>query len=140
MAASAPDGVITKMSPWSVDETMARLTAAVESKGLTVFAVIDHSGAATKVGLALRDTKVIIFGSPMAGTPVMVPAPLAALDLPLKVLVWDDLGQTKLSYTSPEALAARYHLSDDLGARLAGIDALTDAAIVPQPGSMKAVQ
>jgi uncharacterized protein (DUF302 family) len=76
--------------------------------------------------LELRDTVVVIFGSPEAGTPVMVSAPLAALDLPLKVLIWADGNQTKVSYTAPATLAARYQLSDELGVRLAGIDALTD--------------
>ena len=85
-------------------------------KGIKLFAVIDHSGEAQAVGLELRDTKVVIFGSPKAGTPVMQAAPLAALDLPLKVLVWDDGGQTKLTYTPPAALAARYGLSDELAA------------------------
>jgi uncharacterized protein (DUF302 family) len=71
----------------------------------------------------------VIFGSPQAGTPVMAAAPLAALDLPLKVLVWDDGGQTKVSYTSPAELAARYDLDDELAARLAPINAVTDAVI-----------
>jgi uncharacterized protein (DUF302 family) len=77
----------------------------------------------------LRGTKLVIFGSPAAGTPVMEAAPLAALDLPLKVLVWGDGPQTKLTYTAPAALAARYDLSDELAARLAGIDTITDAVI-----------
>jgi uncharacterized protein (DUF302 family) len=77
----------------------------------------------------LRDTKVVIFGSPQAGTPVMDAAPLAALDLPLKALVWDDDGQTNISYTAPAALAARYHFSDELAAKLAGIDAVTDVVV-----------
>jgi uncharacterized protein (DUF302 family) len=91
--------------------------------------VIDHSGEAEHAGLELRETKVVIFGAPAAGTPVMQAVPVAALDLPLKVLVWDDEGQTKLTYTSPAALAARYGLSDELAARLAAIDPLTDAVI-----------
>jgi uncharacterized protein (DUF302 family) len=81
------------------------------------------------VGLELRDTKVVIFGNPKAGTPVMQTAPLAALDLPLKVLVWDDGGQTNLTYTAPAVLAARYEIPDELLPALAGIDALTDAVI-----------
>ena len=96
---------------------------------MKVFAVIDHSGEAARVGLELRDTKVVIFGSPQAGTPVMAAAPPAALDLPLKVLVWADGDQTKVSYTSPAQLAARHALSDALASRLAGIDALTDALV-----------
>ncbi len=122
-------GVTTKLSPLSVEAAVRRLSEIAESKGLKVFAVIDHSGAAEANGLALRDTKVVIFGSPKAGTPVMEAVPLAALDLPLKVLVWADGDQTKLSYTSPTELAARYGLSDELSSRLAGIDPLTDAVI-----------
>lgn len=105
---------------------MARLSELIAERGLKLFAVIDHSGEAAAHGLKLRDTKVVIFGSPAAGTPVMQVAPLAALDLPLKVLVWADGDQTKLTYASPAALAARYALSDEVAARLAGIDALTD--------------
>lgn len=120
-------GVTTKLSPRSVEATVGRLSEIAEAKGLRVFAVVDHSGAAEANGLTLRDTKVVIFGSPKAGTPVMEAVPLAALDLPLKVLVWADGDQTNLSYTSPSELAARYGLSDELSSRLAGIDALTDA-------------
>lgn len=119
----------TKISPLSVDDSVARLTEILAARGLKLFAVIDHSGEARAVGLELRDTKVVIFGSPEAGTPVMVNAPLVALDLPLKVLVWRDGDQTKLTYTKPTALGARYQLPDDLAARLAGIDPITDAVI-----------
>lgn len=122
-------GVVTKLSPWSVADTVSRLSTLATARGIKVFAVIDHSGQARAAGLELRDTKVVIFGSPQAGTPVMVANPLAALDLPLKVLVWADGQQTKVSYTSPAALAARYELNDELAARLAGIDGLTDAVI-----------
>jgi uncharacterized protein (DUF302 family) len=100
---------------------------------MKLFAVIDHSGEAESVGLDLRDTTLVIFGSPQAGTAVMQAAPLSALDLPLKVLVWLDQQQTKLSYTAPAELAARYDLSDDLASRLAGIDAITDAVIHREP-------
>jgi uncharacterized protein (DUF302 family) len=122
-------GIVTKDSPRSVADTVARLLDLLAGKGLKLFAVIDHSGEAKGKGLELRDTKVVIFGSPEAGTPVMVSAPLVALDLPLKVLVWADGEQTKVSYTAPGALAARYGLSDELAARLAGIDPLTDALV-----------
>ena len=121
--------VVTKLSPWSVADTVARLSAVVAARGMKVFLVVDHSGEAEANGLELRDTKVVIFGSPQAGTPVMQAAPLAALDLPLKALVWADGHQTKVSYTTPSELAARYDLSAELAARLAGIDAVTDAAI-----------
>jgi uncharacterized protein (DUF302 family) len=123
------EGVVTKASPWSLDDTVSRLSAVAAARGMKVFAVIDHSGEARDVGLELRDTKLVIFGSPQAGTPVMVAAPLAALDLPLRVLVWVDGHQTKVSYTAPATLAARYSLSPELGARLAGIDAITNAVI-----------
>jgi uncharacterized protein (DUF302 family) len=122
-------GVVTKLSPWSVEDTVARLSAIVTDRGLKLFTVVDHSGEAEAAGLELRDTKLVIFGSPIAGTPVMQAAPLAALDLPLKVLVWLDEHQTKLSYTAPSELAERYHLTDELAKRLAAIDPITDAVI-----------
>lgn len=123
----AESGTITKTVPGTVGDIVSRLTALVDDRGMTVFAVIDHSGEAQRVGLGLRDTRLVIFGSPKAGTPVMQASPLAALDLPLKVLVWDDDGQTRVSFTRPEVLAARHHLSDELASRLAGIGPLTDA-------------
>jgi len=94
-----------------------------------VFAVIDHSGEAARVGMRLRETKVVIFGSPQAGTPVMQAYALAALDLPLRVLIWDDDGHSRVSYTAPDALAARYGIPATLAANLAGIDGLTDALV-----------
>ena len=121
--------MITKTSPRSVDDTVSRLAELLEAKGVKLFAVIDHSGEAEAVGLELRNTKVVIFGNPIAGTPVMAAVPLAALDLPLKVLVWDDGGETKLAYAAPTELAARYDLSDELAARLAAVDVITDAVI-----------
>jgi uncharacterized protein (DUF302 family) len=124
-----PDQLVTKLSPWSVDDTVARLLHVIEAKGAKLFAVIDHSGEAKANGLELRDTRVVVFGNPKAGTPVMQAAPLAALDLPLKVLVWQDGSQTKLSYSPPAALAARYGLSDELAAKLAAIEAVTNAVL-----------
>ncbi len=123
----AEAGIISKRAPGSVADTVARLTELVEAREMTVFATIDHSGEATRHGLKLRETKVVIFGSPTAGTPVMQAAPLAALDLPLKVLVWDDAGQTTISYTDPAVLTERHHLGADLASRLAGIGPLTNA-------------
>ena len=123
--------VVTKLSARSVNETVSRLTNMVTAKGMKLFAVIDQSEEARQVGLQLRDTTLVIFGSPVKGTPVMVASPLAALDLPLKVLVWADGEQTKVSYLAPEALAVRHHLSSGLSANLAGIDALTDAVVAP---------
>jgi uncharacterized protein (DUF302 family) len=121
--------VTTKISPRPVADTVARLTQLLAAKGMKLFDTIDQSAEARGVGLELRDTTLVIFGSPAAGTPVMAAAPMSALDLPLKVLVWDDSGQTKVSYYAPAALAARHHLDADLAAKLAGIDPLTDALV-----------
>jgi uncharacterized protein (DUF302 family) len=118
------DGIVTKLSPRSVPDTVARFTGILGSKGLRVFAVIDQSAEASAAGLTLRETVLVIFGNPAAGTLVMQAAPLSAVDLPLKVLVWADGAQTKVSYVAPAALGARYGLSADLTATLAGIDAL----------------
>lgn len=120
-------GIVTKLSSVSVPDTVARLSVLLAEKGLKLFAVIDHSGEAEAHGMQLRDTKVVIFGSPQAGTPVMDAHPLAALDLPLKILIWADRGETRVSYVAPAELAGRYGLDDELTQRLAGIDALTDA-------------
>jgi len=122
-------GVVTKLSPLSVADTVAKLSEIVTAKGMKLFAVVDHSGEAEAVGLELRETTLVIFGSPKAGTAVMVAAPLSALDLPLKVLVWADGHQTKISYTSPDELKARYDLDEGLAQRLVGIHLITDAVI-----------
>ena len=121
--------VVTKLSPWSVADTVARLSAVVAAHGMEVFAVIDHSGKAREVGLDLRDTKLVIFGSPSAATPVIEAAPLAALDLPLRVVVWEDGYQTLVSYPAPAVVARRYSLDGDLPEALGGIDALISAVI-----------
>jgi uncharacterized protein (DUF302 family) len=124
-------GIITKLSHLPVAETVARLTGMISAKGMRLFAVIDQRAEARQAGLDLRETTLVMFGSPAAGTPVMAAAPLAALDLPLKVLVWADGGQTKVSYYAPAAIAARHHLSAELAGNLAGINALTDALVAP---------
>ena len=124
-------GIVTKLSPRSVPDTVARLTGILSSKGLKLFAVIDQSAEASAAGLTLRETVLVIFGNPAAGTLVMQAAPLSAVDLPLKVLVWADGAQTKVSYVAPAALGARYGLTADLTAKLAGIDPLTDALVAP---------
>jgi uncharacterized protein (DUF302 family) len=124
-------GVVTKFSPRSVAGTVARLKDLLAARNQKLFAVIDQRAEAQQAGLDLRDTTLVIFGNPAAGTPVMDAVPLSALDLPLKVLVWADGEQAKVSYYSPAALAARHHLPADLAARLAGIDPLTDALIAP---------
>jgi uncharacterized protein (DUF302 family) len=109
------EGVVTKTSPRPVTDTVARLVDLLGSKGVKVFAVIDQQAEARAVGLDLRETTLVIFGNPQAGTGVMVASPLAALDLPLKVLVWAEPGgDTSVSYTAPATLAARYGLTDAL--------------------------
>ena len=127
----AVDGSVTKVSPRTVAETVARFTGLAEAKGLKVFAVIDQAAQARQAGLALRDTVLVLFGNPAAGTPVMAAAPLAALDLPLKFVVWDDEGVVKVSYVPPQTLAARWGLSTELATRLAAIGPLTDALVAP---------
>jgi uncharacterized protein (DUF302 family) len=134
MTTQAATDITTKISPWSVSDTVSRLTDLLSEKGLKVFAVIDQSAEARRVGMQLRETVLVLFGNPAAGTPVMAAAPLAALDLPLKVLVWADDGHANVSYYGPGALAARYSLSDDLKAKLAAIDPLTDALLADTDG------
>jgi uncharacterized protein (DUF302 family) len=121
------NGTVTKPSSRSVADTVSLLCQMITTKGMKVFAVIDQAAEARSVGLQLRDTVVVVFGSPLAGTPVMVASPLAALDLPLKILIWDEGGDTRISYTAPDALTARYDLPPELARNLAGIEALTDA-------------
>lgn len=123
------EAVVTKLSPWSMADTVARLSAVVAARGLEVYAVIDHSGKARDVGLDLRGTKLVIFGSPAAVTPLIDAAPLAALDLPLRVAVWEDGHRTLVSYPAPAAVARRYGLDGPLAAALTSIDALTSAVI-----------
>jgi uncharacterized protein (DUF302 family) len=120
-------GTVTKSSSDGVADVVAKLFELVQARGMKILTVVDHSGEAQRSGLELRDTKLVIFGSPTGGTPVMQARPLAALDLPLKVLVWDDGGQTKISYTDPEVLAAHHDLSPELASPLAGIGPLTDS-------------
>jgi len=110
-------------------DTVARLSAVVAARGMEVFAVIDHRANAREVGLDLRDTKLVIFGSASAATRVIEAAPLAALDLPLRVVVWEDGYQTLVSYPAPAAVVRRYGLDGHLADALASIDALTSAVI-----------
>jgi uncharacterized protein (DUF302 family) len=124
------DGVVTKTSSRPVADTVARLVDLLGSKGVKVFAVIDQQAEARAVGLDLRETTLVIFGNPKAGTGVMAAAPLAALDLPLKVLVWAEPGgATSVSYTAPPTLAARYGLTPEAAAALEVVDGLTDALV-----------
>ncbi|MCA1846259.1 MAG: DUF302 domain-containing protein [Actinobacteria bacterium] len=110
-------------------DTVARLSAVVAARGMEVLAIIDHSGKARDVGIDLRETKLVMFGTPSAATEVMQTAPLAALDLPLRVVVWEDGYHTLLSYPAPAAIAQRYGLDGDVAAVFASIDAITTTVI-----------
>ena len=102
---------------------MQKIEQALRGKGLKLFAVIDHSGEAEHVGLHLRATKLLIFGSAMAGTPLMAASPTSAIDLPLKVLVWaDDEGRTQISYNSTAYLEARHSLPQELTQKIAAVE------------------
>jgi uncharacterized protein (DUF302 family) len=126
----AKDGLIRVASRLSVDETVRRLQAAFAEKGLQVFAVIDHSGEAEKVGLKMAPTKLLIFGSPKAGTPLMVAAPSLAIDLPLKALVAQDAeNKVTVTYNDPEYLRERHGFPDELTKNLAGAGALIAKAV-----------
>jgi uncharacterized protein (DUF302 family) len=126
----AADDIVTKASSRSVADTVDRLLGLLGAKGLKVFAIIDQRAEARAVGLNLRETTLVVFGNPAAGTGVMEAAPLSALDLPLKVLVWADGERgTQVSYTAPSALAARYGLTAEQAAAFEGIEGLTDALV-----------
>ena len=123
------EATVTKVSPWSMADTLTRLSAVVAARGMEVLAVIDHSGMARSVGLDLRATKLVIFGSTSAATRVIEAAPLAALDLPLKVVVWEDAYQTLVSYAAPGGVARLYGLEGELADVFASIDSLISAVI-----------
>jgi uncharacterized protein (DUF302 family) len=117
-------------SPYPVSETLKRLDSVLQSRGLTVFARIDHSGEAEKVGMKMHPTELIIFGSPKGGTPVMVASPTLAIDLPLKALVWQDAGgKVWLSYNSAEYLKQRHNIPDDLLKNIAVIGPLLQSVV-----------
>jgi uncharacterized protein (DUF302 family) len=124
------NGIVDVPSNHSVDQTVDKLKGILQSKGITLFIVIDHSGEAAKVGMKMPPTKLLIFGNPKGGTPLMLAAPSIALDLPLKILVWEDTqGKVWLSYNSPEYLKERHDLPQDLVQNIAVIKALaTNAA------------
>ncbi len=123
-------GIIDVRSRCSVPETLTRLQSILREKGMTVFALVDHSGEAEKAGLTMRPTQLLIFGSPKGGTPLMVAAPSLAIDLPLKALAWqDEQGQVWLSYNSPEYLQERHGFPAELLKNIAGIAALVQKAV-----------
>ena len=122
-------GLIDIPSNHSVDETVTKLEGILQAKGITLFALVDHSGEAAKVGMKMRPTKLLIFGNPRAGTPVMLAAPRSAIDLPLKILVWeDDQGKVWITYNSPTFLQTRHNLPADLLQNIAVIETLAAKA------------
>jgi uncharacterized protein (DUF302 family) len=129
MPEAAGNGIISITSRHSVDATLDKLKRILDSQGVKIFALVDHSGEAEKAGLRMRDTKLLIFGNPKGGTPLMLASPTAALDLPLKILVWEDAaGKVWLTYNSVEFIRQRHSLTPDLAANIAVIDALARKA------------
>ena len=128
---TSADGIISKASKYSVPETVHRLETILTSKGIKIFALVDHSGEAEKAGLKMPPTQLLIFGNPKGGTPAMLAAPLLAIDLPLKALAWQDAaGQVWLSYNDPAYLQHRFALADDVMKPLAGVGALIGQAVL----------
>ena len=131
MAQAASIDIVDKASHHSVEETVDRLINILQSKGITLFAVIDHSGEAEKVGLKMPATKLLIFGNPKAGTPLMLAAPTIAIDLPLKILVWEDVGKiVRLSYNSADYLQNRHGLPPELLGNIAVVETIAAEAAV----------
>jgi uncharacterized protein (DUF302 family) len=130
---ASPEGLVSKPSRNSVPETMDRLVTVVQSKGMTVFARIDHAAEAEKIGLKMRPTQLLIFGNPKGGTPLMVAAPTVAIDLPFKALVWEDAGgKVWLAYNSPAYLKERHGIrgkDDAIKALETALDAMTNKAL-----------
>jgi uncharacterized protein (DUF302 family) len=131
-SAQSSAGVITKPSGKSVAETVDRLKRVIEDRGFTLFRVIHHSGTAEGVGLQMPESKLVTFGNPAKGAAVMLAAHLAGLDLPLKVLVWEDgNGVVSVSYNSPEFMADRYHVEGALRAPFDAVESMVEAVLGP---------
>jgi len=129
MALAAANGVVNKPSHHSVDQTVKNLTSILEARGVTLFALVDHSGEAERAGMQMRPTKLLIFGSPKAGTPLMLAAPSIAIDLPLKILIWeDDQGAVWLSYNTTAYLQQRHAVPEALVQNIAVVETLADQA------------
>jgi uncharacterized protein (DUF302 family) len=125
MSVATTHGIIDKPSNHSVDETVDRAKNFLQSKGITLFALIDHSGEANKVGMKMPPTKLLLFGNPKAGTPLMLAAPSSAIDLPLKLLIWEDAeGKVWVSYNSPAYLRERHNLPMSLLPNIAVVETL----------------
>jgi uncharacterized protein (DUF302 family) len=129
LAVQKEEGIVKFLSHHSVNETVDKLKTILQSKGVTLFALVDHSGEAEKVGMKMPPTKLLIFGNPKGGTPLMLAAPSVAIDLPLKILVAEDAqGQVWISYNSPQYLKERHGLSSDLLPNIAVVETLAKAA------------
>src|SRR6202051_4246539 len=129
MTSNAENGIVTIPSHQSVDQTVQKLEGILQAKGVKLFAVVDHSGEAENAGMHMRPTKLLIFGNPKAGTPLMLASPSVAIDLPLKILVWEDAdGKVWISYNSPAYLQARHGLPQDLLQNIAVVEALAAKA------------
>ena len=125
MTAQSGNGIVDKPSNHSVDATVEKLKGILQAKGVTLFALVDHSGEAEKAGMKMRPTKLLIFGNPKAGTPLMLAAPSSAIDLPLKILVWENAqGKVWVSYNSPQYLQQRHQLPPELLSNIAVVEAL----------------
>ena len=124
------DGIITKPSTQSVAQTIDGLRRQMANRGFTVFNVIDHSGVAERAGVQMPESKLVMFGKPNVGATVMVAAPLAALDIPLKVLIWEDgSGAVSVSYNSPGFMAERHHLEGALRAPFDAVESIVEALL-----------
>jgi len=129
MTSSLQNGIVTIPVHQSVDQTVQKLEGILQAKGVKLFALIDHSGEAEKAGMQMRPTKLLIFGSPKAGTPLMIASPSIAIDLPLKILVWEDAeGKVWISYNAPAYLQARHNLPPELVQNIAVVEALAAKA------------
>src|SRR6202451_3828589 len=129
MALPIANGIVDTPSNHSVEQTVERLKGILQAKGVTLFALVDHSGEAEKVGMKMPPTKLLIFGSPKAGTPLMLAAPSIAIDLPLKILIWEDAhGKAWVTYNSPVYLQERHGLPSDLLQNIAVVEALATKA------------
>src|SRR5882724_3434254 len=130
MTPNTDNGIINAPTNHSVDQTVERLKGIVEAKGVTLFALIDHSGEAEKVGMKMRPTKLLIFGNPRSGTPLMTASPTLAIDLPLKTMVWEDSnGTVWISYNSPEYLKQRHNIPDALLQSISGVRSIVEEAV-----------
>jgi len=129
MTPHSDSGIIDERSQHSVEQTVERLSAMLRAKGITLFALVDHGAEAAKIGMTMPPTKLLIFGNPKAGTPLMRAAPSVAIDLPLKILVWEDAqGRAWLSYNSPAYLQERHGVPQELLPNLVVVETLARAA------------